>query len=644
MTIKSTTHLLLVCSTLFFAFSCNNHSVSEDALSNEQINDMVIANRNMDSLYVLLQKFETQNNLYGQVITYRELGKRYRESAKFDTAINMHEKGLEVAQKLDDKVQIVQLLNQQGTNYRRIGLLHKASDFHYEALEMAEQLDKSDITVLKSRSAALNGIGNIQSTLKNLDEALRIFRIALQGEKEAENKLGQGINYANIGAIFEEKQMNDSAFYYYQLSMDKNQEIKSKLGISLCYNHLGRILEKNGEYQRAVSNYENAYRIMEKSDDKWHWLESCIALGKVNFAINNFQNAKLYLSKGLKIALDINSIEHLSILYELLYQYDLKQKDFRGALNNFVQSKIFTDSVVNKDNMTYIQNLRMNFEEEKNVRELAEKQAIIERQNLQRMVLFVVVLFSVLVLLLLWYLLHLRRKRNSELEAMNATKDKFFTIISHDLKNPAIAQRNALQMLLNHEGVLDKDSLKTYYLELLKSADAQVELLYNLLNWAQVQTERMPFKPAIFDLNLVVAQETTLVKSLIDNKNITLESDLPEIAEMCADKTMLATVIRNLLTNAIKFTNEGGKIKIACHCGNDGVVVAISDSGIGMNAETLKNLFHLDTQTSRTGTAGEQGSGLGLIVCKELVERHGGTISVESEEGKGSRFEFRIRN
>jgi signal transduction histidine kinase len=190
---------------------------------------------------------------------------------------------------------------------------------------------------------------------------------------------------------------------------------------------------------------------------------------------------------------------------------------------------------------------------------------------------------------------------------------------------------------------LDKATLSSYYSELLKSADSQVELLYNLLGWAQLETGRMSVHPDVFDLKLVINAETKLMQLPLANKNILLSCSFPENTLAFADKTMIGTVVRNLLSNAIKFTHVDGEIELAVTEQKDIFVVSIKDNGIGMTPETRNKLFRIDSQHSTSGTAGESGSGLGLIVCKELVEKNGGTLTVESEEGKGTTFRFTVK-
>jgi len=357
----------------------------------------------------------------------------------------------------------------------------------------------------------------------------------------------------------------------------------------------------------------------------------------------NYSNVLQNLDKAQTIAEQIRSFTHLSDIAYLRYLYYKNTGNYRLALDNYVNTYHWSDSLRNEENVSHVQNLRVSYEREKNARKIEKQETEIKYQKTQRLFFSIGLGIALLALLMLWYMLKLRTKRNRILSEMNATKDKFFSIISHDLKNPAIAQRDALQLLVSHSGTWDVDTLLQYYNELLKSANGQVELLYNLLNWAQVQTGRMPYIPAQIDIISELRADILLVENMAQQKGITLEIKMPDTAIVTGDRNMLVTVVRNLLTNAVKFTNKNGCIILEIKQDETGKhIISVSDTGIGMRKEQTENLFLVDNKHSRIGTAGEQGSGLGLIVCKELVEKHSGTLCVESEEGKGSRFWFSL--
>ena len=246
--------------------------------------------------------------------------------------------------------------------------------------------------------------------------------------------------------------------------------------------------------------------------------------------------------------------------------------------------------------------------------------------------------FAGLLLAMLVIIVVQRTRRNRILAEMNTIKDKFFSIISHDLKNPAIAQRNALKTLMTCADKWDANTISDYSQKLYQSADELVEFLKNLLNWAQIQTKRETYRPASFNLVESLQRDINIIKTMAENKNITFQTQLPEEAVITGDENMIITVIRNLLANAVKFTASGGTITldIAGDC------VSVTDTGIGMSPEQMRNLFRIDAAHSQQGTAGEKGTGLGLIVCKEMLEKHGSALHVECAEGKGCRFWFEI--
>ncbi len=231
---------------------------------------------------------------------------------------------------------------------------------------------------------------------------------------------------------------------------------------------------------------------------------------------------------------------------------------------------------------------------------------------------------------------------NHKLKGLNSTKDKLFSIIAHDLRSPFSNILGFSELLI--------ENIRTYpiekserIIEIIKSSSKQtLTLLNNLLDWARTQTGQIDFKPENQRLQPIIQKIVDVLNSLATIKNITLSSSLSDDIIAYADLNMLKIVLRNLIQNAIKFTDSGGKVDIHALSNQNQIEITISDNGVGMNEETLNKLFNIDTTISTAGTANEKGSGLGLILCKEFVEKHGGKIWVESEVGKGSRFVFTL--
>ncbi len=231
--------------------------------------------------------------------------------------------------------------------------------------------------------------------------------------------------------------------------------------------------------------------------------------------------------------------------------------------------------------------------------------------------------------------------QNEELSKLNATKDKFFSIIAHDLRGPIGGLMGLSQIMAEELSSLTIEEVQELALSMNHSATNLFGLLENLLNWARMQRGSISYDPKIWELHLLVNESVEMIREPAKIKEIEIGIQIPEGLMVFADKNILQMVIRNLVSNSIKFTEKGGKIILSVEA-KDGktVEISIKDNGIGMNKELVDNLFHADVRNGRKGTNGEPSTGLGLLLCKEFVEKHGGKIWVESEEGKGSTFSF----
>ncbi|MDP2890941.1 MAG: PAS domain S-box protein [Bacteroidota bacterium] len=231
--------------------------------------------------------------------------------------------------------------------------------------------------------------------------------------------------------------------------------------------------------------------------------------------------------------------------------------------------------------------------------------------------------------------------KNEELINLNATKDKFFSIIAHDLRSPFNSFLGLTEIMSEDLPNLTMPQLQEMIAGMNKSATNLYRLLENLLNWSQIQKGTIPFNPEEIQIGLVTGEIIEMIQEQAKNKKIKITTEIPDGLVVFADSNMLQTIIRNLVSNAIKYTNKGGRISLSVKSSSDkNIVIAIQDTGIGMSREMVDNLFRIDTNANRKGTEGEPSTGLGLLLCKEFVEKHGGKIWVESCEGKGSTFYF----
>jgi PAS domain S-box-containing protein len=234
------------------------------------------------------------------------------------------------------------------------------------------------------------------------------------------------------------------------------------------------------------------------------------------------------------------------------------------------------------------------------------------------------------------------RESEEKLRELNAQKDKFFSIIAHDLKSPFNAIMGFSDLLVEQIKEKDYDGIDQYASIILKSSQHAIDLLMNLLDWARSQTGRMEFSPEYFEMVDLTDETIDQLNKAAGQKSITLRKELPSSLPVFADKNMIATVIRNLISNAIKYTGEGGEIILSAKKKPDEILISVKDNGMGIAPERIEKLFRIDTNVSTPGTNKEKGTGLGLILCKEFIEKHNGKIWVESAIGQGSVFSFSI--
>ena len=243
-----------------------------------------------------------------------------------------------------------------------------------------------------------------------------------------------------------------------------------------------------------------------------------------------------------------------------------------------------------------------------------------------------------------------KRKRNEEqvlkyaeeLKNLNASKDKFFSIISHDLRSPFNSLLGLTEFISHYYDDMNPSEVKSSILNVYNSAQQVYNLILNLLEWSMLQSGRLKVEKGVINLAELGVEIINLYKDAADNKQLELVNNINENILVYADKYMIDTIIRNFVSNSIKFTNSGGKIIIKGVINGDNAEVSVTDTGIGISIANQKNLFRIDEQFRRDGTANEKGTGLGLILCKEFIEKNNGVLWVESEEGKGSRFSFTV--
>lgn len=442
-------------------------------------------------------------------------------------------------------------------------------------------------------------------------------------------------------------------------------------------------IDKPNRNAEAMKIAKEAYDEAKIQKDTISVIESACIIADIYSSMNRWTNpivkeyqaqAKKFLDEALADSKAIKSPYYVFQSYRYLVRWCRTSKDYQGALkySQLIISQVGKDNYQalssTYDQMTaiyaslgdaakalechnlYVENVnkQSNYELQSALQEqetrynTKQKKIVISNQRMWLVVLSFILILCVACIYLVNKYRVLTRRRNRELKILNDDKDKFFSIISHDLKNPTIEQRNALQLLVDQGCEMDKETLAHLHRELLKSANIQVDLLYNLLNWARLETGKMQYNPCNLDLATCFDQEIELIRNMADHKGINLEVSIPESAITCADINMLRTIIRNLLTNSIKYTPKGGRITFEVTPRKGSYLVRVSDSGVGMTEEQIHSLCKPGLHFSSIGTDGEIGTGLGLILCREMIEKHGSRLEINSNPGAGTQFSFAL--
>ena len=529
----------------------------------------------------------------------------YFRMGDYGEAIDLMLKCYEIEKELNDPYALSGTLNNLGIAYSNWGKSEVAVDYFFRAVEMERPLNRplQYAGRLSSLAKELSLLGNYKKALELIKEALE-HDLLLEGTLREERLATHNVI---MGDVYVEADSLPQAETCYRYAVSAFEAINRQQLLAASLLGLGRLQLKQEHVTEAIKT-----------------LEYCSAISEEHRLQRTLRDAHRFLYEAHK--------QSGNIAKALLYLEKLVALD----------SALFKETT-----QTQLNEFQVRYETAEKELEIVRQQAEITKYT-TRQYLYIGGLFVAGVLLvMLVYVITLRTRRNRELAEMNATKDKFFSIISHDLKNPAVSQRDALQLLLDTSDQWDPARLTRYYQKLLKSANEQVDLLFTLLRWAQIETGRTPFDPVPFDLVFALQPDISIIHGMAEKKGVLFEVKMPQAALVTGDFNMVTAIVRNLLTNAVKFTARGGTVLLnitpsGIHATRHDAsfTISVADSGMGMNGEQLQNLFRIDRQRSRKGTEGERGNGLGLIICKEFIAMHGSELHVESEEGKGSLFRF----
>lgn len=542
--------------------------------------------------------------------------------------------------------------------FEEVGYFNKCAQFLNQAMELNEEFNNVSILAL-----ILNKLGKINAAMGNDDEAFENYQLVLEYKDRIQQPKVEADALFNLAHLYAKQGNYKQALQNHKKALAIRRSDKDKKNEALSLNDIGELYRFMKNDERALANHVAALEIRQGLNDVKGIAESYNNIGVLYFEQKNYERAVANLELALQAARESQASEQMQKSYEYLSLCYKALEDYQKALEfkeNFLSIYDFIQNEKNERQLLEIQNRYVMDKRESQIDklELDRRQREKELLNQKKVRNFLMALVGLgLVIVVLVFRLYLQKQhsnrilqeantkvhhQNEALQDLNAMKDKFFSIISHDLKGPLNSLTSFSTLLINHTDSLSKEEIQMLAKDLDKSIKNLFALLENLLEWSRSQTGSIEFQKEVFDLGALLNENIELLAGQAQNKNITVTSEGARELPVRAHRQSINTVVRNLLSNAIKFTPNGGTITLRLEQTGRDAVVSVADSGVGMSADVIKKLFRIDTKHSTRGTADEKGTGLGLILCKEFVEKNGGKIWVKSQEGKGSVFSFAL--
>lgn len=580
---------------------------------------------------------ETQS-IRDSLATLRQQGKKERDASRYDEALRLHIRGLDMARAVGDSSEWIQALNNIATDYRRMGMLDVAQSYHYQALSLCDESSDTTYQMRKNRVKALNGLGNIYLSIYSYDDADSVFRQALEGEHQLGSATGQAINYANLGSIYSARGDDEKALDYYRQSMFYNKQDSNLLGMALCHLYFGNIYEKRQQYDLALREYEQSDRMMTDLKDLWHALEPRLALASVYYHTHEDAKALALLDRADATARQINSWEHIVEVHHLYFQLMQRQGRYHEALDHHLIATAYQDSILDNEKLDRIHNIGINIERtrQQEMVDMAQNELQTEKRIRQQSAW----LFGLTVTLLLAVisaLLYVQRMRHHSMEMMREAsrlREDFFTNITHEFRTPLTVILGLSRKIRENTEVPQSVSDKASTIE--RQGNRLLTLVTQLLDISKV-------KSVIGEPNWqhgnICAQVAMLLETYIDyaaNRGVTLKYHYDKAIEMDFVPDYVNKVMSNLVSNALKFTPNGGTICVNLYQRGDRLHIDVSDTGHGISSDKLAHIFEPFYTTGDMGEA--KGTGIGLALTQEIISHLDGTITAESQVGKGTTF------
>ncbi|RJP61512.1 MAG: hypothetical protein C4539_19815 [Ignavibacteriales bacterium] len=602
-----------------------------------------------------IKEAEKLNYAEGKVKLLNGLGRIFMALHETNKTIETLERVNPLLKLVSDKKLISETYNYLGLAYMIAGRFTVAADYHINALNLSrENKDK------KNLATAYNYLGILSYIQKKYEKALDYCQQALVITISIDDKEGTSLAYEHLGYVYAVKNDYKKAIDYNYKALELRNELGDAVEASAIYHNLGIFYGSTGELQKSLHAIEEAITLREKYGDRKGVGSLYSDLGATYILQNQNEVGMKYYFESLKIRKEINDLRGtVAVLKKIIYEYEVN-KDFKNALKYYKELYMASDSLNNLNRHDFEKELQLKIETAGKQKQL---DLLNENYNLEKTqqtyLVFVIILISILLVVgLISYLIKRNAHRNvikknnliteqkekleklnNELIQLNTEKDKVFSIIAHDLRTPFTALMGFSEVIKTELDNLSKEELKKFIDSIYLSSRNLYNLLENLLQWSRVNRGVYELSLEQFEINEVLESVIHVLNENAKLKRISIINEVQNNQLIFSDRLVINLVLRNIISNAIKFSNQGGRVKIMSGTSDGFVEISISDTGVGIPELQLNRLFTNEV-VSTNGTDNESGTGLGLILCKEMIEKSGGHIWVNSQVGKGSTFTF----
>ncbi len=586
--------------------------------------------------YTVTKEHRKDKN-FSQALVYLGFASYQLDLAKFQQSIIYGEKTLKFLDKdslrwLSSCYEILNVaLQRQGDFSKALKYTQKDYDI---GLELSD---------LKIQSSALNSLAAINLSTEHFEEALNLIDQAITIERNNPDdqfrslSIRLGIKSEILMSMDKPEEALTCIDEALEIEKKAGREDKMHIRSSQKADVLMRL--KKLEECREVCLDNLAY--FEKTQN---YIEQIIALKQLGMCekeMKHYNAAEQYLLKGNKLCEEIGARPLQWRILHQLYIINKETNQLSKAISYFERSTSIRDSLEDEKYQKALSEYQVSYETREKEAKIREQEKSLHNHLIWFLVLLILLILITIIVFVSLRLSSMRKKNILTLEESNRNKNQVFSILSHDLKNPVQAQKRMLDLICAHYDDISDADKKQQLLAVKESSESLSDLLANLLDWASLESGRLVYKPIRIDLPSVIKENIRRIQPLAKAKNITINSSIPQNLYVMADINFFGIVFYNLLHNAIKFSFKDGTVEVESEENNGIIYLRVRDHGVGMDDEEKQLIFNRN-KISTHGTAGEVGTGIGLLVCKELINRSGSRISFTSEQMKGTTFTFTL--